>query len=98
MLNMKQPGVSDELSVLAGMDVVTAETAECERLGRELEIARQAYDQLFPYRLPPVTGLDYCGGKRPGRERGGGYFDFRDFPARPGAKLGIAIGDGSGKG
>jgi len=98
MLSMKQPGINDEWPVLADMDAVTAETAECERLGRELEIAREAYDQLFPYRLPPVTGLDYCGANRPALEMGGDYFDFLHFPSRPGAKLGIAIGDVSGKG
>ena len=98
MLSMKQPGINDEWAVLTDMDAVTAETAECERLGRELEIAREAYDQLFPYRLPPVTGLDYCGANRPALEMGGDYFDFLHFPSRPGAKLGIAIGDVSGKG
>jgi sigma-B regulation protein RsbU (phosphoserine phosphatase) len=45
-----------------------------------------------------VAGLDYCGANRPALEIGGDYFDFLDFPARPGAKLGIAIGDVSGKG
>jgi sigma-B regulation protein RsbU (phosphoserine phosphatase) len=80
------------------MDVVAAEIAECERLGRELEVARLAYDQLFPCRLPPVTGLDYCGANRPALEVGGDYFDFLDFLSRPSPKLGIAIGDISGKG
>jgi len=74
------------------------EVAECKRLGRELEVARQAYDQLFPCRLPPVTGLDYCGANRPAVEVGGDYFDFLDFLSRPSPKLGIAIGDISGKG
>ena len=74
------------------------EVAECKRLGRELEVARQAYDQLFPCRLPPVTGLDYCGANRPAVEVGGDYFDFLDFLSRPRPKLGIAIGDISGKG
>jgi phosphoserine phosphatase RsbU/P len=98
MLSMKQLGINDELSVPADMDVVTAEIAECERLGRELEIARQAYEGLFPYDLPPVTGLDYCGANRPALEMGGDYFDFLDFPSLPSPKLGIAVGDVSGKG
>jgi len=45
-----------------------------------------------------VSGLDYCGANRPALEMGGDYFDFLHFPSRPGAKLGIAIGDVSGKG
>src|SRR5215831_9487593 len=74
------------------------EIAECERLGRELEVARQAYDQLFPRRPRPVAGLDYCGANRPALEVGGDYFDFLDFLSLPNPKLGIAIGDVSGKG
>jgi phosphoserine phosphatase RsbU/P len=95
---MKQPGIDDGSLAVADIDVATAELAECERLGSELEIARQAYDQLFPYRLPPVTGLDYCGANRPALKVGGDYFDFLDFLSLPRPKLGIAIGDVSGKG
>ena len=98
IISMKQPGIDDGSRAVADMDVVTAEIAECERLGRELEIARQVYDQLFPYQLPPVPGLDYCGANRPAHEMGGDYFDFLDFPSLPSPKLGIAIGDVSGKG
>jgi phosphoserine phosphatase RsbU/P len=98
MLSMKQPGLDDGSWAVADMNVITAEIAECERLGRELEFARQAYDQLFPYHLPPVPGLDYGGANRPAHEMGGDYFDFLDFPSLPSPKLGIAIGDVSGKG
>jgi sigma-B regulation protein RsbU (phosphoserine phosphatase) len=45
-----------------------------------------------------VTGLDYCGENRPAVEVGGDYFDFLDFLSQPSPKLGIAIGDISGKG
>jgi len=98
MLGVKQLGINDELSVLADMGVVTAEIGECERLGREREIARQTYDRLFPYHVPPVAGLDYCGANRPALEMGGDYFDFLDFLTPPSPKLGLAIGDVSGKG
>jgi sigma-B regulation protein RsbU (phosphoserine phosphatase) len=71
------------------------EMAQRERLNRELEIAREVQEHLFPQRLPPVLGLDYCGQCRPAREVGGDYYDFLDLS---GGKLGIAIGDVSGKG
>src|SRR5580700_9647684 len=71
------------------------ETAQRERLNRELEIAREVQEHLFPQRLPPVPGLDYFGHCRPAREVGGDYYDFLELP---GGKLGIAIGDVSGKG
>ena len=71
------------------------EMAQRERLNRELEIAREVQEHLFPQRLPPALGLDYCGQCRPAREVGGDYYDFLGLPD---GRLGIAIGDVSGKG
>ena len=71
------------------------EMAQRERLNRELEIAQEVQEHLFPQRLPSVPGLDYCGRCRPAREVGGDYYDFLELPE---GKLGIAIGDVSGKG
>ena len=71
------------------------EMAQRERLNRELEIAREVQEHLFPQRLPQVPGLDYCGQCRPAREVGGDYYDFLELPN---GRLGIAIGDVSGKG
>ena len=71
------------------------EMAQRERLNRELEIAREVQDHLFPQHLPSVPGLDYCGHCRPAREVGGDYYDFLELPD---GRLGIAIGDVSGKG
>ena len=71
------------------------EMAQRERLNRELEIAREVQEHLFPQRLPAVPGLDYCGRCRPAREVGGDYYDFLELPE---GRLGLAIGDVSGKG
>ena len=71
------------------------EMAQRERLNRELEIAREVQEHLFPQRLPPAAGLDYCGECRPAREVGGDYYDFLELSD---GRLGIAIGDASGKG
>ena len=71
------------------------EMAQRERLNRELEIAREVQEHLFPQRFPPAPGLDYCGQCRPAREVGGDYYDFLELSDR---RLGIAIGDVSGKG
>jgi sigma-B regulation protein RsbU (phosphoserine phosphatase) len=71
------------------------EMAQRERLNRELEIAREVQEHLFPQRLPPAPGLDYCGECRPAREVGGDYYDFLELSD---GRLGIAIGDVSGKG
>jgi phosphoserine phosphatase RsbU/P len=74
---------------------VAAETAKREVLNREMEIAREVQQRLFPQTLPPVEGLEYGGACRPALGVGGDYFDFL---ALSGGRLGIAIGDVSGKG
>jgi sigma-B regulation protein RsbU (phosphoserine phosphatase) len=71
------------------------EMGQRERLNRELEIAREVQEHLFPQGLPPAAGLDYCGECRPAREVGGDYYDFLELS---GGRMGIAIGDVSGKG
>ncbi len=71
------------------------EMAQRERVNRELEIAREVQERLFPQRLPAIPGLDYFGRCRPAREIGGDYYDFLELPE---GRLGIAIGDVSGKG
>jgi sigma-B regulation protein RsbU (phosphoserine phosphatase) len=77
------------------MQTIAEEVAQRERLNREVEIAREVQERLFPQRLPPVAGLDYAGHCRPAFQVGGDYYDFL---ALPGGRLGIAIGDVSGKG
>ncbi len=74
---------------------IASEVAQRERLNRELEIAREVQERLFPQKLPSITGLDYCGACRPALGVGGDYYDFLLLP---GDTLGIAIGDVSGKG
>ncbi len=74
---------------------ITKEVAQRERLNREVEIAREVQERLFPQELPPITGIDYCGACRPALGVGGDYYDFLALPQ---GRLGIAIGDVSGKG
>ena len=74
---------------------VAEEAAQREAMKREVEIAREVQERLFPQNLPQVDGLDYCGLCRPARGVGGDYYDFLPLP---GGALGIAIGDVAGKG
>ncbi len=71
------------------------ETAHREVMNRELEIAREVQERLFPQKFPKVAGVDCFGFCRPARGVGGDYYDFIDLPD---GRLGIAIGDVSGKG
>ncbi len=77
------------------MSAIADEVAQRERLNREVEIAREVQERLFPQTLPPIDGVDYAGACRPALGVGGDYYDFL---ALPGGRLGIAIGDVSGKG
>src|SRR5215471_2746091 len=58
-----QAGLALENAQLSA--ALAEEAAQRERLNRELEIAREVQERLFPQNLPPVPGLDYCGVCRP---------------------------------
>lgn len=88
-----QTGLALEVARLTA--AIGQEIASRERLNRELEIAREVQEHLFPQHLPVIVGLDYSGLCRPAREIGGDYYDFLGLP---GGKLGVALGDVSGKG
>jgi sigma-B regulation protein RsbU (phosphoserine phosphatase) len=74
---------------------ISAQIAEREKRQRELEIAREVQQRLFPQTCPPVPGLEYAGACRPALEVGGDYYDFLTLSP---TELGIAVGDVSGKG
>ncbi|HEY6274528.1 MAG TPA: SpoIIE family protein phosphatase [Terriglobales bacterium] len=77
------------------MREIAAEVAQRERMNREVEIAREVQERLFPQKLPAIAGLDYAGHCRPALGVGGDYYDFLALPQ---GHLGVAIGDVSGKG
>lgn len=77
------------------MENIRQEVAQRERLNRELEIARDVQQRLFPQTLPNVEGLDFAGYCRPAFGVGGDYYDFIKLSD---GCMGIAIGDVSGKG
>jgi sigma-B regulation protein RsbU (phosphoserine phosphatase) len=74
---------------------IAIEIGRREKLNREIEIAREVQERLFPQHLPEITGLDYFGCCRTALGVGGDYYDFL---ALPDGKLGVALGDVSGKG
>jgi phosphoserine phosphatase RsbU/P len=74
---------------------IADEVGRREKMSREIEIAREVQERLFPQRLEPIVGIEYFGGCRTALGVGGDYYDFL---ALPGGQLGIALGDISGKG
>ncbi|MBV9300512.1 MAG: SpoIIE family protein phosphatase [Acidobacteriaceae bacterium] len=68
--------------------------AERHRI-EELETAREVQARLFPRTQPYFTGLKYSGVCIQARQVGGDYYDFLDLGRE---RLGLVIGDISGKG
>jgi len=73
-----------------------AEKLEAERrAAQELEIAKQVQARLFPQIRPELKTVDYAGICLQARQVGGDYFDFLNLGPQ---RLGLIIGDVSGKG
>ncbi len=88
-----QTGLALENSRLT--EQVAGEVARRELLRREVAIAREVQQRLFPHRLPAVPGIDYAGACRPAFEIGGDYYDFFELAD---GRFAFAVGDVSGKG
>src|SRR6201999_1683599 len=88
-----QTGLAIENSAL--VHHLAEESAQRQRIAREIEIAREVQERLLPQTYPVVRGIDFAGYSRTAQEVGGDYYDF--IPLENG-RLGIAVGDVSGKG
>jgi serine phosphatase RsbU (regulator of sigma subunit)/predicted enzyme related to lactoylglutathione lyase len=88
---------SDEMSrEIEAQRRVASEKLESERrAAQEMEIAKQVQARLFPQTLPPLRTLDYAGMCIQARQVGGDYYDFLNLGQE---RLGLVIGDISGKG
>lgn len=73
-----------------------AEKQEQERrAAQELEIAKRVQARLFPQRQPALKTLEYAGVCIQAHQVGGDYYDFLDLGQE---RLGLVVGDVSGKG
>ena len=88
-----QAGLALEISAL--VHSLASEAAKRERIDREIEIAREVQERLFPQQIPTLPGHSIHGACRPAQGVGGDYYDV--LPLDDGT-LGLAIGDVSGKG
>jgi len=66
-----------------------------ERYERELETAREIQRRLLPFSVPRLPGYQIAGISEPTRQVGGDYYDFLPLD---GGRIGVAVGDVSGKG
>lgn len=88
-----QTGLALEISEL--IQSLAKEAAQRERNEREMEIAREVQQRLFPQHIPEIAGLSLAGMCRPALGVGGDYYDVIELDD---GRLGLAIGDVSGKG
>ena len=88
----------DEIEFLAGAADQTASaiySLGLRKQAQEYEEAREIQERLLPKQIPQAPGLEISGSSRPARVVGGDYFDVVKFGDD---KLGLCIGDVSGKG
>ena len=93
----------DQLSALgeafdgmsSSVERLLRESLEKTRLEGELEIAREVQSQLFPQQAPEVPGLRLHAVCKPARVVSGDYYDFLPLG---GSRVGLVVGDISGKG
>ncbi len=89
------------------------EALEKERYERDMQLAAEIQRQILPKGVPSLPGYEISGWNRPAREVGGDYYDLLPLASSTGSgrsggdsgdgrrrvsRLGIALGDVSGKG
>ncbi|MGA8182065.1 MAG: PP2C family protein-serine/threonine phosphatase [Terriglobia bacterium] len=93
----------DQLSSLGGafddmtesLQSLLRESREKTRLEHDIHLAREVQEQLFPTAAPEVPGLELYGICRPARGVSGDYYDFLPVGEE---RVGLVLGDVSGKG
>jgi phosphoserine phosphatase RsbU/P len=79
----------------ADLQAAQARIIEQETLERELQLARETQESMLPHELPRMAGFDIGARMIAARMVGGDFYDL--FPLSP-HRLGVLIGDVSGKG
>ena len=77
------------------VQTLVKERVQKERLERELEIAKEVQEQLFPKQAPQMNKMELTGLCLPARIVSGDYYDFLQFDSNV---MGLALGDICGKG
>lgn len=82
-------------SMTNSLQALIAEQKEKQRMESELAIAHEVQEQLFPRDVGRLSSIEIHGVCRPARSVSGDYYDFLPLGSE---KLGVAVGDISGKG
>jgi sigma-B regulation protein RsbU (phosphoserine phosphatase) len=87
--------VAGQLAFVIEHSKLIGRIVEEERLRRELALATEVQQRLFPSQPPVTESLDLSGFCQPAREVGGDYFDFLKLDT---GGIGLAVADVAGKG
>jgi predicted ester cyclase len=71
------------------------EIRERERVEQEMRVARGIQQASLPKEVPTLEGWEVCPLYQPAREVGGDFYDFLELPN---GRLGLVVGDATGKG
>jgi serine phosphatase RsbU (regulator of sigma subunit)/pSer/pThr/pTyr-binding forkhead associated (FHA) protein len=88
-------GIAGQAAAALGNARLHEELLKRQRLEQDLHLAERIQQSFLPRRIPKVEGYTFCARYDPAYEVGG---DFYDFVRLPDERLGIVVGDVSGKG
>lgn len=88
-------GIAQQGAAALGNARLHTELMKRQRLERDLHLAERIQQSFLPRKIPKLQGYTFCARYEPAYEVGG---DFYDFVKLPGDKLGVVVGDVSGKG
>lgn len=88
-------GIANQASIAVGNARFHREALEQERLNRDLKLARDVVRSFLPDRLPEIPGYEFYAAYESAQAVGGDYYDLVPLA---GGRLGIVVGDVSGKG
>src|SRR5215211_792781 len=77
------------------MEDLAQEISERERVEQELRVARTIQQASLPKEVPTLEGWEITPFYQPAREVGGDFYDFLDLAD---GRLGVVVGDATGKG
>jgi serine phosphatase RsbU (regulator of sigma subunit) len=88
-------GIAQQGAAALGNARLHAELMKRQRLERDLHLAERIQQSFLPRRIPKMPGYTFCARYDSAYEVGG---DFYDFVKLPDDRLGVVVGDVSGKG
>src|SRR5215211_6238262 len=77
------------------LEALAQETRQRERLEQELEVARRIQQASLPKEMPQLEEWQIAPYYKPAREVGGDFYDFLELAD---GRLGVVVGDATGKG